>query len=441
MKKKKGNIVAFFIVVVVLAGLIGYTVNGIVKDIKLGLDLQGGFEVLYNVKPAKEGQKIDKDVLQSTVSALQQRVNVLGVSEPRIDIEGNNQIRVQLAGVKNPQKAREILSTQAHLTFRNVNDKLMMDGSELVPGSAKVTFQQNNPNQPIVALKLKSAKKFANVTKKIMNMGPGKNLLVIWLDYEKGDSFKKENKKKQNNPNYKTKYISAPSVNQVLNTNDVVIEGDFSLDEAKTLASLLNAGALPVKLKEVYSTSVGAELGQNALQTTVYAGAIGIALIFLFMLLYYRLPGSISIVALCAYMYLVLLVYDWMNAVLTVSGIAAFILGVGMAVDANVITYERVKEEIRSGKSILSAFKSGTRRSFVTILDANLTTILAAAVLFAFGTSSVKGFATMLIVSILASFITNVYGTRLLLSLWVKSRTLDKKPGYFGVKEKDIDEL
>lgn len=440
MKKKKGNLFAFFIVVIVLAGLIGYTVNGIVKDIRLGLDLQGGFEVLYDVKPAKSGQKIDKDILQSTVSALNQRVNVLGVSEPRINIEGNNHIRVQLAGVKNPNKAREILSTTAHLTFRDYNDKLMMDGSELEPGSAKVTFDQNNPNQPIVAIKLKSAKKFAEVTKKILNEAPN-NVLVAWLDYKKGDSFKKENEKKQKNPNYKPKYISAPAVNQVLNTNDVVIEGDFKLDEAKTLASLLNAGALPVKLKEIYSTSVGAEFGQNALQQTVYAGAIGIVFIFLFMLLYYRLPGIISIVALCAYMYLVLLVYDWMGAVLTLSGIAAFILGVGMAVDANVLTYERVKEEIRSGKSILSAFKSGTRRSFVTILDANLTTILAAAVLFAFGDSSVKGFATMLIVSIIASFVTNVYGSRVMLGFWVKSRLLDKKPGYFGVKEKDIDEL
>src|SRR5699024_9865656 len=130
-----------------------------------------------------------------------------------------------------------------------------------------------------------------------------------------------------------------------------------------------------------------------------------------------------------------------MNATLTLPGIAAFILGVGMAVDANVITFERIKEEIRSGKSVLSAFKAGNRRSLITILDANLTTILAAAVLFAFGTSSVKGFAVMLIVSIISSFITAVYGTRLMLGLWVKSRFLNKKFGYFGVKENDIDEL
>ncbi|HEX6923251.1 MAG TPA: protein translocase subunit SecD, partial [Bacillales bacterium] len=241
-------------------------------------------------------------------------------------------------------------------------------------------------------------------------------------------------------PDEKTNLISAPVVQEVLRQN-AVITGMDSLEEAKQLAQLLNAGALPVDLEEIYSNSVGAQFGKNALQETLFASVIGIVLIFLFMMAYYRFPGVIAVITLCAYMYLVLLVYDWMNAVLTLSGIAAFVLGVGMAIDANVITYERLKEEIRSGKSILSAFKSGTRRSFVTILDANLTTILAAAVLYVFGTSSVQGFAVMLIVSILASFITAVYGTRVMLGFWVKGRYLNKKPGYFGVKEKDISEL
>ncbi|SFD62792.1 SecD/SecF fusion protein [Bacillus sp. OV194] len=432
---KKSKILTFFIILAVIVGLIGMTTKGIVNNIKLGLDLQGGFEVLYDVKPAKEGQKITNDVLKSAVEALDRRVNVLGVSEPNITIEGKNRIRVQLAGIKDQNKARKLLSTQAQLTFRDVNDKVLLDGSDLKGGGSKVTFDQNNPNQPIVQLTLKDPNKFAKVTRKVMNMGPGQNQLVIWLDYKKGDSYKEEATKK------KPKFISAPSVTKELDQKTVVITGHFSQEEANNLSSILNAGALPVKLDENYSNSVGAKFGKQALDETVTAGIIGIALVFLFMAFYYRFPGLIAIVTLSFYIYLNLLIFDWMDAVLTLPGIAAFILGVGMAVDANIITTERIKEEIRSGKSIASAYKSGSKRSFAPIFDANLTSIITAAVLFAYGTSSVKGFALVLIVSVVTSFFTNVYVSRILLGLWVNSKFLNKKPGYFGVKESDIHEL
>lgn len=156
------------------------------------------------------------------------------------------------------------------------------------------------------------------------------------------------------------------------------------------------------------------------------------------MIVFYRLPGIVAVITLSIYIYLILLIFDWMNGVLTLPGIAALILGVGMAVDANIITYERIKDELKLGKSLMSAYRIGNRGSFGTILDANITTIIAGVVLFAYGTSSVKGFATMLIISILASFITAIYGTRLLLGLLVKSRLFDKKPHYFGVNPKDI---
>lgn len=236
----------------------------------------------------------------------------------------------------------------------------------------------------------------------------------------KGDSFKRSSKEHP-------KYVSAPNVSQELNTTDVTIEGQFTVQEAKDLASILNAGALPVKLTEKYSTSVGAQFGQQALHDTVFAGIVGIAIIFLFMLFYYRLPGLIAVITLSVYIYITLQIFDWMNAVLTLPGIAALILGVGMAVDANIITYERIKEELKLGKSVRSAFRSGNRRSFATIFDANITTIIAAVVLFIFGTSSVKGFATMLILSILTSFITAVFLSRFLLALLVESRWLDRK--------------
>lgn len=411
----------------------GATTKNILNHTKLGLDLQGGFEVLYQVKPAKKGQKIDKSVLADTAKALDKRINVLGVSEPSIQVEGKDRIRVQLAGVTDQNKAREILSTQANLTFRDFNDRKMMDGADLKQGGAKQTFDENG--KPSVSLTLKSAAKFKKVTQEIVNMTPN-NVLVVWLDFEKGkDSFKGEVGKK--NP----KYLSAPTVRDVFNQNTVSIVGNFTPTEAQTLASLLNAGSLPVKLKEVYSTSVGAKFGEQALHETMIAGLIGVAIIYLFMLFYYRFPGFIAVVSLSIYIYLIMLIFDWMNGVLTLPGIAAIILGVGMAVDANIITYERIKEELRVGKSTKSAFQAGEKHAFTAILDSNVNTIITASVLFFYGTSSVKGFATMLIISVVLSFLTAVYGSRLLLGLWVHSGFLNKKTSWFGLKQTDIKNI
>jgi SecD/SecF fusion protein len=427
---KRGRIVAFLLVLLLLGSTMGFTTNGILKDIKLGLDLQGGFEVLYEVETVKKGEKVTQDTLASTAEALDKRINVLGVSEPIIQIEGDNRVRVQLAGVTDQNEAREILSTQANLTFRDANDRIMMDGSDLAEGGAKQTFDENGA--PSVSLKLKSADKFREVTEEIVKMAPD-NYLVIWLDFEEGkDSFKTEITK----PN--PKFLSAPTVKEIFNQNTVSIVGTFTAEEAQELSSLLNAGALPVKLTEVYSTSVGAQFGEQALNETIFAGIIGIAAIFLFMLFYYRFPGLIAVVTLSAYIYLVLLIFDWMNGVLTLPGIAALILGVGMAVDANIITYERIREELKVGKSVKSAFQAGNKNAFTSILDANLTTMLTAGVLFFYGTSSIKGFATMLLVSILLSFITAVYGSRLLLGLWVNSGFLNNKLGWFSVKKSDV---
>ncbi|MGE7593021.1 protein translocase subunit SecDF [Peribacillus frigoritolerans] len=427
---KRSRIVAFFLIALLIFAAMGTTSKGILKDIKLGLDLQGGFEVLYEVKPLS-GEKITPDVLRATVSSLERRVNVLGVSEPNIQIEGKDRIRVQLAGVKDQNNAREILSTQAKLSFRDYNDKEMMTGADLKEGGAKQTFQDN---KPVVEVTLKDVNKFKEITQKISSMERPTNVLAIWLDFEEGKDSIKDTSSQDN-------MISAPAVSEVFNTNKVFITGQFTLEEAKELAALLNAGALPVDLKEKYSTSVGAQFGAGALNDTVFAGIIGIALVFIFMLVYYRFPGFIAVVTLSIYLFLTLLVFDWMNAVLTLPGIAALVLGVGMAVDANIITYERIRDELKLGRSVKAAYKEGTKNSLATITDANLTTLLAAAVLFYYGTSSVKGFATTLIISILMSFITAVYGTRLFMSLWVNSGFLDKRTGWFGVKKKNIHDL
>ncbi|QGH35078.1 protein translocase subunit SecDF [Gracilibacillus salitolerans] len=427
---KRGRIVAFFLIVLVLGATIGTTYSDIANKIKLGLDLQGGFEVLYDVEPIGD-EEVTRSVLESTVATLERRVNAIGISEPSFNIEEPNRIRVQLAGVEDQDEAREMLATTAELSFRDVNDKKYLDGSDLKEGSAKQDFDPDT-NQPIVTVQFKDADRFGNTTKEIMENPELSDQVVIWMDYEEGDTYEEEIQKED------SKVISAPTFDQVLRTTDIMIRGNFTIDSAQQLADLLNAGSLPVDLEEEYSTSVGAQFGQQALDKTVFASILGILLIFIYMIFYYRFPGVIAAITLSIYVYLVLLVFQLMNGVLTLPGIAALVLGVGMAVDANIITYERIKEEVKEGKSIKAAFKAGNQHSLSTIFDANITTLIAAAVLFIFGTSSVKGFATLLIVSIVLSFVTAVFGSRLFLGFWVNSNMLNKRPGWFGVKQDQI---
>ena len=431
--KKRGRIIAFLLLVVLLGSLLATTTKPILKDVKLGLDLQGGFEVLYQVKPLKNGKPITESMVKDTADALRNRVDVLGVSEPSIQIESNNRIRVQLAGVENQESARELLSTQANLTFRDSEDNILLDGNDLKAGKAKANF--NDTNSPVVTLEMKDPNKFGEVTTKISSKPVPENVLVIWLDFIEGkDSYKAELAK----VNEKPKFISDPRVKEPINSSNVEISGNFTVEETKSLSGILNAGALPVNLTEVYSTSVGAQFGEQALNKTILAGIVGISLIFIFMLFYYRLPGVVAVITLSVYVYLILLVFTRINGVLTLPGIAAIMLGVGMAVDANILTYERIREELRVGKSVKTSFMAGAKSSFTAILDANITTLLAAFVLFIFGTSSVKGFATMLIISILVSFLTAVWGSRILLGLLVASGKLDGKTGWFGIPKSRV---
>lgn len=430
MKKKRvktGPLMIFLGIVLSFAVLFSMTIKDVVKDIKLGLDLQGGFEVLYEVSTLDNKQKVTPEVLNSTVESLRNRIDVIGVSEPNIQIEGENRVRVQLAGVKNQDEARKMLSTSARLSFRDLEGNLLLDGADLKEGGAKLSYSEMG--EPWVSISLKDADKFADATEKTLG-----SQMVIWMDYEEGDSFEAEVVKEN------SKVISAPSVSQVLRTKDVQIQGTFSAEEAKTLANLLNSGSLPVDLKEVYSNSMSAKFGEEALQMTMFASIISVIFIFVFMVGLYRLPGLIAYFTLVVYVYLILLMFGWMGAVLTLPGIAAFVLGMGMALDMNIITYERIKEELRKGRSLQAGFKAGNEHSLSSIIDANLTTLLASGVMFFYGTSSVKGFAIMLILSIFASFVTSLFLSRYMLKLLIKTNLLKNKPKLFGVKESEINE-
>lgn len=436
--KKTSRLIAFILLVALLFTGMGLTYKNVVKNVNLGLDLQGGFEVLYQVNPLDKGEKIDKKALQATSRTLENRVNVLGVSEPKIQIEDPNRIRVQLAGIKDQAQARKLLSTQANLTIRDAQDHVLMSGSDIKQGSAKQEFKQD---QPTVTFKVKSKEKFKKVTEKISKKRD--NVMVVWMDYKKGDSYKKEAKKQQEGKD--PKYVSAANVDQPINSASVEISGGFNgkkgVKEAKQIAELLNAGSLPVDLKEIYSNSVGAQFGQDALDKTIFASFIGVGIIYLFMLGFYRLPGLVAIIALTTYIYLTLVAFNFISGVLTLPGLAALVLGVGMAVDANIIMYERIKDELRIGRTLKQAYSKANKSSFLTIFDSNLTTVIAAAVLFFFGESSVKGFATMLLLGILMIFVTAVFLSRGLLSLLVSSNFFKKKYWLFGVKKKDRHDI
>ena len=428
---KKSRLVVFGITVLTILAIIITCSPSIKDNMRLGLDLQGGFEILYEVSPL-DGK--DMPSMSAVAESVNKRVDVLGVNEPDITVEGDNRIRVQLAGIKNADQARRVISSTANLTFRDVNDALLMDASVLKEGGASVTTDEYG--NPVVSLKLADQDKFYEVTKKVAAMPQGQNLMVAWLDFdEKTDSYASESQKE------KPKFISAASVREGINSASAQISGNFEKEEANELKDLINSGSLPVKMVESYSKAVTADYGIDAFSTTMMAGAIGIILIMIFMIGYYRLPGLISAVTIASYVFVVFLINNLMGAVFTLSGIAALVLGVGMAVDSNILTFERIRDSLYAGRSIKKAFYEGSQKSFVTIFDAQFTTFISALILFIFGTGSVRGFATMLIVSTISTLLVIVFVAKFLLKMLVDSGRLDGKLNLFAVKETQVPNI
>lgn len=427
---KKSRLIVFGICVITILTMIVTLAPSIRNGMTLGLDLQGGFEILYEVSPL-DGQ--DMPEMSSVVSSVRKRVDVLGVNEPEITVEGDNRIRVQLAGVDNPEQARRIISSTANLTFRDVNDNLLMDATVLEEGGASVA--QDQYGNYVVNLNLSDSNTFYQVTSQVAAMGSGQNLMVAWLDYEEGESYAAESRKED------PAYISAATVSEGINGDSAQISGNFTLESATELADLINSGSLPVQMTEIYSDVVSADYGMDAFSSTMLAGAIGVAAVMLFMICVYRLPGIISAITLAVYIFVVFLLYNAMGAVFTLSGIAALVLGVGMAVDSNILTFERIKESMYAGRSVKTAFREGSKDSFRTIVDAQLTTFISALILYIFGTGSVKGFATMLIVSTITTLLLIVFIVRFLLGLLVNSGYLDERYELFGVKKSDVPDV
>ena len=415
---------------ITIACIISY--QPLLDKIHYGLDLQGGFEVLYKVSPIDKKNKIDSDMLYNTYKSLLKRIDILGVSEPEITIEGDDQIRVKLAGVTNKEEAREVLSSTASLTFRDTSNHLLMT-SEVLGGNAKVSADQNG--KPAVSLSIKDKDKFYEVTSKVSKMS--NNLIVIWLDYdEEKDSYSSEKEKCGSLSD--SHCLSAATVSQGF-SSDVIISGSFTEDEAKNLVELINSGALPTKLEEISSRTVEADFGASSLNKTLTAGVLGIIIVIAIVTTIYHFSGLIASIGVLLYTALTFLVFYLINGVLTLPGIAAMLLGIGMAVDANVISFERVKELLKIGRPLDEAFKEGNKESLSSILDSNITTMIVAIILFILGESSVKGFATMLIISIIVTVLVMVVFVRTILKFFVETKFFDNKLNFFvGVKEKQI---
>lgn len=336
---QRQSIIKFTIAIlifIIISFVCCYFISPLIDKINFGLDLQGGFEVLYEIKPLKEEDTLTQDMLYSTYQAILKRIDILGVSEPEITIEGDDRIRVKLAGITNAEDARDTISSTAVLSFRDYNDNLLMT-SDVLGGQAKVTTDEYG--RPAVSLKIKDTETFYEATKKVKNMT--NNIMVIWLDYdEETDSYQKEKTKCGTSESH---CLSGATVDRAF-ASDVIIQGNFTKEEATSLVELINSGALPTKLTEISSRTVEASFGSDSLNKTLIAGIIGIALVIILMTIIYRFSGLIAGFGLILYTFTSFGIFYLINGVLTLPGIAAMILGIGMAVDANVISFERIKK-------------------------------------------------------------------------------------------------
>ena len=391
------SLVAIIVVVAVCAylGLCGFGKGTMINYLKpwgdaisLGLDLRGG---VYTVYQAENNGDPDFDTkMESTVSILTSRLTRQGFTEATVTRQGSDRIRVEIPNVSDPNQILTIIGTPAQLYFVDESGNNLMEGGMVKNAQAA----QDQDGKPCIAFELtdEGAKIFAEAT--AANLG---KTISITLDGET---------------------ISRATVNTVIAGGKGEITGNFAADEAKNLATLILSGALPLNLTQLEVSAISATLGVEALDRAIQAGIIGVALVMLFMLFRYRLCGLVADIALTIYIMIVVLLLALTGAQLTLPGVAGIILGIGMAVDANVVIFERIREEVKNGRPIGSAVRKGFSNALSAIIDSNVTTIIAAVVLYAFGTGSVRGFALTLGIGVATSLVTAVFVTHKLLDIF-----------------------
>jgi len=412
MKKGKGKSSALFIIAIGIiaflayAGYFGlevfdYRIKSFGSAINKGLDLQGGSSLLMEVK----ADKVDSSTVDRTIELIAMRTNKLGVSEIAVTREGEKRIRIEIPGQFDTKEVLNTVGKTGELKFLGPDKEVVLTGKDVKDAVA----HYDQEGKAVVGLELndEGTKKFAEATEKFI----GKQI-AITMDEE---------------------VLTNPVVNQVIREGKAVISGMASLEEAKSIANIIKSGALPVPVEAVSVKTVGPTIGMEALGLSKKAAIVGILFVMLFMMLYYRAPGVVCCFSLVLYIVLLLMTFAIFNVTLTLSGIAGFLLTVGMAVDANVLIFERIKEELKTGKSVKTSVDSGFDKAFSSILDSNITTIIAAVSLYFVGTGAVKGFGLTLMIGIIISIFTALTVTKFLLRKTVEMGLISK-PSHFGVK-------
>ena len=396
MTKKRG-IISLLIIAVLMAGGIFTALFGLdagrtgsAYNIKQGLDLAGGVSITYQVVGEEDPNEED---MADTIYKLQQRVSIYS-TESQVYQEGTNRINIEIPGVSDANAILEELGKPGSLEFIDVNGEVVLNGTDVADAQAKTIQDSMGNNQAVVALTMtkEGTQKFADATAAAVVNNDA--IMIVYDDM----------------------VISAPSVQAAITDGNAIIEGMGSFEEAQQLATTIRIGGLKLELEELRSNVVGAQLGETAIETSLLAGAIGLALIAVFMIVVYLIPGLASVIALVAYVVMIVLLLNGFDITLTLPGIAGIILSIGMAVDANVIIFARIREEIATGKTVSSAINIGFKKALSAILDGNITTLIAAFVLGVMGTGAVKGFAQTLALGIVLSMFTALVVTKIIMN-------------------------
>ena len=391
--------------VVIIVAVFTVFVSPLAQSIRQGLDLQGGTHVVLEAEDTPEAI-VNEDAMERVVRIMEKRVNELGLAEPIVQRQGQRRIIVELPGIKDPDRAIQVIGKTAMLEFKNEEGETCLTGTDL----ADAHEQTDQAGQNLVSLEFSAegGKKFADLTSK--NVG---RTIAILLDGE---------------------VLTAPRVTEAITGGKAVITGNKTLEEAHNLAILLRSGSLPVKVNIIETRTVGPSLGQDSKDKSVFAFALGLGAVILFMVLFYRLSGFIADISLMAYVIMLLFSLKMLDATLTLPGVAGIILSIGMAVDANVLIFEHFKEEFLKGKTLRLAMDAGFSRAFTTIFDSNITTIIAAGVLFCFGTGSIRGFAITLGLGVILSMFTAITLTQFMTKNLIAA-SLFKNPKIYGINK------
>jgi preprotein translocase subunit SecD len=399
-------IVIAFLAYTSIKGLVigDYQIRPFSETIKRGLDLKGGISVVMEIQQ----DKVSTDERERTIELLSMRVNKMGVSETTITQEGAKKIRIDIPDKFDTKEVLDTVGKTGNLRFVGPDNSEILTGKDVKDASTYIDQQ----GQPIISLELNTdgTKKFADATKKFLNQK-----IAIYMDEEQ---------------------LTNPTVQAIIGDGKATITGSKDAAEAKRTAGIIKSGALPVPVKTASVQVVGPTLGANALSQSIQAGKIAMILIFAFMILYYRVPGLIASIALVLYMVLLLGIFTSIGATLTLSGIAGFLISAGMALDANVLIFERMKEELKAGKSVKSAIDAGFHRAMTSVLDSNITTVISGIILYSLGSGTVKGFALTLVIGVILSMFTAITVSRQLIKLAAGMGLLTKKTiGTFGVRD------